>query len=663
MVILRLLSIFGFCSLLTFGPLPAMAATHTVTSLADSGAGTLRQALIDANNGDTINFSVTGAITLTSDSLTVGNDLTIIGPGSGLLAINGNGVHRVLVVLGGATATVSDLTLTNGSGLGGCGLYNLGDLTVNRCLISGNTGMLGGGVYQGGGTLTMTDCTISGNTASASIGGGIYANGGTLSLVNCTISGNTAKSSGGGIYSGVNLSLTNCTVSGNTVPSGVEGGAGFHQAGGTLTLDSCTVTDNSTDQKGGGIYNSDAVVLKNTIISNNSAASGNDDCLISAGTITSNGNNLVGSATDCSCNQATDIANADPGLRALADNGGYTKTHALEDGSQALDAGSTSANSDQRGECRPRNYVDDIGAFERQYGDNPCQVDDPSVQGGPTDRFGAPPDLIPLSLTDPVTPLTCPLTRTASIPYSSDPGLVPGLIFRWTGPDGAGQNNWLPIDGGGTMANGIAWTTSLRDYYGRSIVDLTYTLPDGFCDGLEPGRYTVEYRLRTGNDGDSNPRREFFDYGDNVSAARTGRTRSDEEIVFKLMVSRYNPSSRQLNRIPGGAVKFSQAETVLYQEPLTAGLAEISLTKGQPGKLIIEPDGEEAITFKISYSDGLLCLTNRCSQTGTAYGPATIDYYRQPDGAYAIEYYRNKIYITNQADSGGPISGLVYRAP
>src|SRR5438067_8122538 len=65
--------------------------TITVTSTADSGAGTLRAALASAANGDTIDVSgVTGTILLTSGELLVTNSVTILGPGPASLAVNGN---------------------------------------------------------------------------------------------------------------------------------------------------------------------------------------------------------------------------------------------------------------------------------------------------------------------------------------------------------------------------------------------------------------------------------------------------------------------------------------------------------------------------------------------------------------------------------------------
>ena len=62
----------------------AHAATITVTNTNDSGPGSLRQALANANNGDTINFAVSGTITLTSGGLEVTKSVAISGPGAAL---------------------------------------------------------------------------------------------------------------------------------------------------------------------------------------------------------------------------------------------------------------------------------------------------------------------------------------------------------------------------------------------------------------------------------------------------------------------------------------------------------------------------------------------------------------------------------------------------
>src|SRR6266700_1224769 len=132
------------------------AATITVTSTNDSGVGSLRQALVDANDGDTIDFSVTGTITLTSAELVVNkNNLTISGPGPNQLIVQrstavGTPAFRVFHISSGKTVTISGLTITKG-------------------YASGN----GGGIYNDHATLTVSDCTISGNAGPYG-GGGIY---------------------------------------------------------------------------------------------------------------------------------------------------------------------------------------------------------------------------------------------------------------------------------------------------------------------------------------------------------------------------------------------------------------------------------------------------------------------------------------------------------
>src|SRR6476469_2715822 len=67
--------------LLLAEPVPA-SITRFVTNLNDSGTGSLRDAIAISASGDTINFSVTGTITLTSDELSVNHNLNIIGPGA-----------------------------------------------------------------------------------------------------------------------------------------------------------------------------------------------------------------------------------------------------------------------------------------------------------------------------------------------------------------------------------------------------------------------------------------------------------------------------------------------------------------------------------------------------------------------------------------------------
>src|SRR5437899_5238644 len=168
--------------------IPAHAATITVTNTNDSGAGSLRQALTDANNGDTITFAVTGTIGLTSGELVVDKSITISGPGADNLAVNGNATYRVFYIAPGNTITISGLTITNGRATAGypdnvgAGIDNeFASLSVNNCTISGNIASYGGaGIFTDGAglftdgrdqdegataVLTASSSTISGNPA------------------------------------------------------------------------------------------------------------------------------------------------------------------------------------------------------------------------------------------------------------------------------------------------------------------------------------------------------------------------------------------------------------------------------------------------------------------------------------------------------------------
>jgi hypothetical protein len=125
----------------------AHADIITVTNLNDRGSGSLRQALVDANDGDTITFAITGTIGLTSGELLVDKSITISGPGAGELVVDGNAKNRVFHVGSGTTVTVSGLTITNGNASG---------------FYPGNEG---GGVLNEGATLALNYCAISGNSA------------------------------------------------------------------------------------------------------------------------------------------------------------------------------------------------------------------------------------------------------------------------------------------------------------------------------------------------------------------------------------------------------------------------------------------------------------------------------------------------------------------
>ena len=264
-------------------------ATLTVTNTGDSGAGSLRQAIADANSGDTIDFAVTGTITLTTGQLVISQDLTIEGPGTGSLTISGNNVSRVFSITVGNVA-ISGVTIRDGnSGSDSGGIQNFGTLTLTNSTVSGNTANdNGGGIFSAGGTLTITNSTVSGNSGE---GGGIHNGGGTLTITNSTVSDNIAGDKGGGIRNDGTLTITNSTVSDNN-----DGGI---RNDGTLTITNSTVSDNNGD-KGGGIHNggSGILTITNSTVSDNQASDDGGGIFNAGGALTITNSTVSGNTAD-----------------------------------------------------------------------------------------------------------------------------------------------------------------------------------------------------------------------------------------------------------------------------------------------------------------------------------------------------------------------------
>ena len=214
-------------------------STLTVTSAADSGAGSLRADIAAAQPGDTIAFAPSLAgqtITLTTGNLVINKSLTIQGPGASQLAISGGNKWGVFEVYGPTTnATLSGLTITHGNGRGnpeaaGGGILNFdgSTLTVSGCIVSNNADLSGGGIANSLATLNIVNSTLTGNVANDSNGpgdgGAVYSIGGKVSMTNSTLSKNRANEEGGGIYiRGGTMTINGCTLSGN-IESNYAGG-------------------------------------------------------------------------------------------------------------------------------------------------------------------------------------------------------------------------------------------------------------------------------------------------------------------------------------------------------------------------------------------------------------------------------------------------------
>lgn len=285
---------------------PAYAETLTVTSNADSGPGTLREAVTRANtNGtpDTITFALPRGqrtIALSSQiTFSVLQETTVDGTGQGV-TVSGRNVTRVFDTLPTATVTVKNLTVVNGrvNDFGG-GIRNLGTLTVAGSTFSGSRAGFGAGIYNNG-ILTVTGSTFSGNAAVASLaangfGGGID-NRGVTKVSGSTFSGNSADRNGGGFRNGNIAEITDSTFSRNN--AGLLGG-GLANNGVTMTVVSSTISQNGARISGGGVSSLESpgtATLRSTRVTNNRPGG---DCAQVAGVsgINDGGNNTSSDRT------------------------------------------------------------------------------------------------------------------------------------------------------------------------------------------------------------------------------------------------------------------------------------------------------------------------------------------------------------------------------
>src|SRR5438105_11910373 len=108
------------------------AATFWVTNNADTGPGTLRAAILDANAalGGKILFSnISGTIDLISALPAIVASTELRGPGLDRLTLSGNRANRVLAFNAGTTNILAGLTIANGwttNSAHGAGIFNAG---------------------------------------------------------------------------------------------------------------------------------------------------------------------------------------------------------------------------------------------------------------------------------------------------------------------------------------------------------------------------------------------------------------------------------------------------------------------------------------------------------------------------------------------------------
>ncbi|MDF1751216.1 MAG: PKD domain-containing protein [Verrucomicrobiales bacterium] len=361
----------------------------------------------DEGGGMKINAS---GITVTLNNVRITNN--IAGFDDAANGDHGGGIRNVGTIIGSDVLISNNIAgeqdwedaSTNNNNVGG-GIYSSGGnarVELTRVTIADNDAYgRGGGIYNADGVVELTDFIVTGNETdqlsneSQGRAGGIWNSGGGSVILNRgEVSHNTSYGHSGGIHSQDNYSsieATNVTFSNNLAgwdPNSNAyvnqrvGGAIWAISSGRVVLDHVTVTQNRTTRNSGnndsgsglridngGMYGT----ISNSIISGNfrdvDATPINDNIDNNVGgRLTFTGNNIVGTSVGTvPGNSATMNRTDDPDLGVLADNGGYSRSHApnVTDTAGIVDGAiSSTTGEDQRGVSRPVGAAADIGAFE-----------------------------------------------------------------------------------------------------------------------------------------------------------------------------------------------------------------------------------------------------------------------------------------------------------
>ncbi len=244
------------------------ATVLTVTSLADSGAGSLRDQVAASGTGDTINFAVTGTITLSS-AINITHTLNVLGPGPSGLVVNANQVDRAFAITGSSTiTTISGITVSNGFVMGtqgadgavgengadggdafGGGIYDQGVMLVlSNCWLTRNV-VEGGQGGRGGANVIGATYFAPGNggTGGEAEGGAVYSTSPLMQALGCTFSDNRATGGVGG-KGGTNVA-SNLNPGGTGGQGGIAQGGAMQPGGSPTGLTNCTF---SANRIGGG---------------------------------------------------------------------------------------------------------------------------------------------------------------------------------------------------------------------------------------------------------------------------------------------------------------------------------------------------------------------------------------------------------------------------
>jgi len=283
----------------------ASATTFPVTKTADTADGTcdadcsLREAVIAANAAAGADIITLPAGTYNLSIPATGEN--IAGPTGNTPAIGDLDINGEVTINGAGAAT----TIVDAQDLSRIFHVHTADpVTITGLTVRNGTEEAGGGIFiEAVTTVNFNQIVVTGNNGLTSGGGGIRNTGGTLTILYSTISNNTVNAQGAGIFNAGPLTIVHSTLSGN-IATGSSGGGIRHEIG-TLTIINSTISNN-TASSGGGIrnFNGTTTITASTIAGNSAGSgSGGGIATFAPGVVNLTGsilaNNTAGSSPDC----------------------------------------------------------------------------------------------------------------------------------------------------------------------------------------------------------------------------------------------------------------------------------------------------------------------------------------------------------------------------
>ena len=406
----------GSGSTLTMAPINGQFVIDHAITIAGPGRTDLTIDGLNQTRVFSVLQTVTGDVTLSGLTITHGN--------SG--GADGGGLNT----RNRGTTTFRDLGVVSNRSIGGAGGLSAAlaeNVVMDRVVLEGNTGG-NGGAYVGASTaITITGLSALGNTGNGTAGAMFARSYGSLTITDSTFDANIGQTAG--LWTSVGsadpgaLTITDSTFSNNV--GGDNGGLSVFATNRAVTIANTTITGNQAGTGGAGmrlyLNDSSATLAQLTVTGNTLTGTttgnyygggglflyggqGTNSATIIGSIIAGNtnsvfhdidfhkydGNSSLSVTIDHSLIGTTGTAGpatvtpvdgggntfgvTDPGVNALANNGGPTRTMSLKANSPALGAGPTTVATfpgnqfDQRGIgfARVVNGRVDIGAFEDQ---------------------------------------------------------------------------------------------------------------------------------------------------------------------------------------------------------------------------------------------------------------------------------------------------------